>query len=35
MRFDWDPAKNRRNARVHGIAFEDAISVFDGPKGNS
>lgn len=31
MRFAWDPAKNRRNVRDHGIDFEDAKTVFDGP----
>ena len=29
--FTWDPAKNEQNKRLHGIAFEDAISAFDGP----
>ncbi len=24
-------AKNRRNRRLHGIAFEDAVRIFDGP----
>ncbi|MEP7345679.1 MAG: BrnT family toxin [Gemmatimonadaceae bacterium] len=31
MRFNWDPAKNRTNIRVHGIDFADAVAVFDGP----
>ncbi len=31
MRFEWDPRKNARNLRKHGIAFEDAIKVFDVP----
>ena len=31
MRFEWDPAKNRRNVRDHGIDFGDAMAVFDGP----
>ena len=31
MRFEWDPAKNRRNIRDHGIDFGDAMAVFDGP----
>lgn len=26
---EWDPAKAERNLRKHGIAFADAISVFD------
>jgi uncharacterized DUF497 family protein len=30
MRFDWDPAKNRRNIRDHGIDFTDAVEVFGG-----
>lgn len=28
MRFEWDPAKARENARKHGIAFEEAETVF-------
>lgn len=31
MRFDWDPAKNRRNLRDHGTDFVDAKIVFEGP----
>lgn len=31
MRFDWDPAKNRRNVQEHGIDFADAMAAFDGP----
>jgi uncharacterized DUF497 family protein len=27
--FEWDPAKAARNVRGHGIAFEEAITVFD------
>jgi uncharacterized DUF497 family protein len=30
LRFTWDPAKNRSNRAKHGIAFEDALEVFDG-----
>ena len=30
-RYTWDRRKNRTNVRLHGIAFEDAISIFDGP----
>ncbi|HKM64463.1 MAG TPA: BrnT family toxin [Acidisphaera sp.] len=30
-RFTWDPRKNAINARRHGIAFEDAKRIFDGP----
>ena len=31
MRFIWDPAKNAANVRRHGIAFQDAARIFDGP----
>ena len=31
VRFTWDPRKNATNARRHGIAFEDAKHIFDGP----
>jgi uncharacterized protein len=31
MNYAWDQRKNRRNVTLHGIAFEDAIGVFDGP----
>ncbi len=31
MGFIWDPRKNRANVRKHGIDFEDAIAIFDGP----
>ena len=31
MKYAWDPGKNRRNVARHGIAFEDAIRIFDGP----
>ena len=31
MRYTWDVEKAARNLRVHGIAFEDAIKIFDGP----
>ena len=27
----WDPKKNRRNIALHGVAFEDAAGIFDGP----
>jgi uncharacterized DUF497 family protein len=27
--FEWDPAKAEGYLRKHGIAFADAISVFD------
>ncbi len=28
LRFEWDPAKARLNHRMHGIAFEEAQTVF-------
>ena len=31
MRFEWDEAKNRANARKHGIAFEQAVYAFSDP----
>ena len=31
MRFTWDPDKNLANVRRHGIAFQDAARIFDGP----
>ena len=31
MRYTWDDGKNRGNIRRHGIAFEDAKRIFDGP----
>lgn len=31
MRFVWDPRKNRKNVGRHGIAFQDAVRIFDGP----
>jgi uncharacterized protein len=30
MRYTWDEEKNRRNAKLHGIAFKDAVRIFDG-----
>lgn len=27
--FDWDERKNGLNKKKHGIAFEDAVAVFD------
>ena len=30
-RFDWDPVKARGNWRKHGIAFEQAATVFNDP----
>ena len=31
MRFEWDEKKNERNARKHGVSFEEARTVFDDP----
>ncbi len=31
MRFTWRLEKNRINVRRHGIAFQDAARIFDGP----
>ena len=31
MEFEWDEAKNRFNIAKHGIDFNDAKRVFDGP----
>jgi uncharacterized DUF497 family protein len=31
MRYSWDSRKNRRNLKLHGIAFEDAVRIFAGP----
>jgi uncharacterized protein len=28
MQFEWDPDKNRRNDRKHGISFEEAATVW-------
>lgn len=29
--FEWDPEKNISNVRKHGLSFEEAASIFDGP----
>lgn len=29
--FEWDPRKNKRNIRKHGIDFKDSRIIFDGP----
>jgi len=29
--FEWDSNKNEGNRQKHGIAFEDAVEIFDGP----
>lgn len=31
MRYTWTESKNRRNLKLHGIAFENAVCIFDGP----
>ncbi len=31
MEFDWDPAKNEANLNKHGISFNEARHIFDGP----
>ena len=31
MKFEWDEEKNESNVEKHGLAFEDASGVFDGP----
>lgn len=31
MNFVWNPRKNRANLARHGIAFEDAKQIFEGP----
>ncbi len=31
MPFEWDAAKNTANLAKHGIDFQDAVPIFDGP----
>ena len=31
LQFTWDPAKGEANLRKHGVAFEDASTVFRNP----
>jgi hypothetical protein len=31
MRYTWNEEKKRRNLELHGIAFEDALRIFEGP----
>jgi uncharacterized DUF497 family protein len=31
MNFEWDEKKNRENIRKHGISFERAEQIYDGP----
>lgn len=33
MRIEWDKRKAARNARKHGVTFEEAATVFDDPHG--
>ena len=30
MKYIWNEEKNRRNRKLHGIAFEDAVRIFQG-----
>ena len=30
MKYTWDDEKNRRNIRLHGVDFADAVQVFEG-----
>lgn len=30
MKYVWNEDKNRRNIERHGIAFKDAVNIFDG-----
>ena len=31
MRYEWDETKARANLAKHGLSFEDAVLVFEGP----
>jgi len=31
MQFEWDPKKAVKNKREHGIAFEEAATIFSDP----
>ena len=31
MEWTWDPTKNNENLRKHGVTFEEATLVFEGP----
>ena len=33
MKFEWDEAKNKINARTHGVRFDDVCYVFNDPFG--
>jgi uncharacterized DUF497 family protein len=32
LKFEWSPSKAKANFRKHGIAFDDAIAAFEGPR---
>jgi uncharacterized DUF497 family protein len=32
-RFEWDEAKAEANRAKHGVAFEEAVTAFDDPRG--
>jgi uncharacterized DUF497 family protein len=32
--FEWDEDKNLGNKRKHGVSFEEAATIFDGPVGS-
>ena len=32
MAFQWDPDKAQENLRKHGLAFADAVGVFEDPR---
>ena len=31
MKFEWDDEKNQANIRKHGVSFEQAEAIFNGP----
>jgi len=31
MHYTWQERKNRRNLALHGVVFEDAVRIFEGP----
>lgn len=31
MEFEWDPDKGQENLKVHGVSFQEAMTVFDDP----
>ena len=35
MEFEWDEPKNQTNIRKHGIGFETAKRIFEGPVATS